>query len=1051
MKKLLALVLALVMSMSLVTISNAAFKDADKIDYKEAVDVMNAVGVFIGDEKGNFNAKENLTREQAAKIIAYLELGSKAADALVGGATFTDVASTRWSAGFVGYCAQAGVVAGYDGKFDPAGQLTALQFGKLLLVEIGYDAKAAGMVGTDWAINTSKLLATTGLMNGIDGSVNQVLTREKAAQMCLNALKTPTVEYATKGSNITVNGAEINFGASVPTYVTNTVAKEQTISNDTLTNSKEYTIELGEKLFKKLVLENNTTDAFGRPTHTWKLSTTKIGEYADEATLTYTKEVELGDIYADLGLSKTTTANEFWQDGKENKTLPSFAKKDDSALSGSNNGVLTQIYYDSDANDGKGEIIVVQINTYAAKVASVTKASGAADRYITLSKLSARADLNTKYETEDFAAKDLVSYTCAYNKSSGQYEIQSVKALEKSVTGTLTQWTGIVTGDSTSSFTVDGTKYNYSNKADIRKADGATPATIANFKVNESELDVYLDDYGYALYVVGTKVADNYAVVIGLGNTNAYGSETFGATLLLADGTKKEVTAKYSTDDNGSRIELSANDPSNDKDRVNYDVTANKNLVDDVVGDLVKYYVNKDGVYELTMAGLNAAKDAATGQWNDAYDEGITLADGSTKITGVNFTNGRSLVTLTKNANRQTNTAGQVTNLYATTETLFFVATENSSHKAVYNVYKGYENMPSVDTNAVSYGVAYATNSDYGTQLDAVYFSAASLKGLSAEATFVVKKVDHTVISDSDGSYFVMPAIVDGEVTEVKVDAKKLGADSAALDNVGDTQVSGVISMSDIVKDKNGIYTGATFNTGEPSADFVSGKSYYATSEVVAPANGVIGFGSDNKNDAIYWAYTAKTNFFEVSENLKTITKIDAESVSTDGNDLVYFVADDDATASYKVVKTVIIVKVKEGTVAPVDTSYVFRDEANTVITDEVGLTLAISAASNSVYVSTDDQIFLSKKNTTPISIETATNVVFEYTYKTWDNTTKKWNEADTVTSAKVASAAAYIDGNDIAALKVPVTAGDKIQVTLTVRCDQLTQTFAPVMLTVVA
>ena len=1041
MKKLLALVLALVMSMSLVTISNAAFKDADSIDYKEAVDVMNAVGVFIGDEKGNFNAKENLTREQAAKIIAYLELGEKAADALVGSATFTDVAATRWSAGFVSYCAQAGVVSGNgDGTFAPAGQLTALQFGKMLLVEIGYDAKAAGMVGTDWAINTSKLLATTGLMNGIDGSVNQVLTREKAAQMCLNALKTPTVEYATKGSNITVNGAEINFGASTPTYVTNTVAKEQTISNDTLTNSKEYTIELGEKLFKKLVLENNTTDAFGRPTHTWKLSTTKIGEYADEATLTYTKEVELGDVYADLGLSKTTTANEFWQDGKENKTLPSFAKKDDSALSGSANGVLTQIYYDSDANDGKGEIIVVQINTYAAKVASVTKASGAVDRYITLSKLSARDDLNTKYETEDFAAKDLVSYTCAYNKSSGQYEIQSVKALEKSVTGTLTQWTGTDTGNSKSSFTVDGTKYNYSNKADIRKADGATAATIASFKVNESELDVYLDDYGYALYVVGTKVADNYAVVIGLGNTNAYGSETFGATLLLADGTKKEVTAKYSTDDNGNRVKLSANDPSNNKDRVDYDVTRNKNLVDDVVGDLVKYYVNKDGVYELTMAGLNAAKDAATGQWTDAYDATVSSK------TGVNFTNGRSLVTL----NDGTNTISR----YATTETLFFVATENSSDKAVYNVYKGYENMPSVDTSAASYGVAYATNSDYGTQLDAVYFSAASLKGLSAEATFVVKKVDHTVISDSDGSYFVMPAIVDGEVTEVKVDAKKLGADGAALDNVGNDptdQVSGVISMSDIVKDKNGIYTGATFNTGEPSADFVSGKSYYATSEVVAPANGVIGFGSDNKNDAIYWAYTAKTNFFEVSENLKTITKIDAESVSTDGNDLVYFVADDDATASYKVVKTVIIVKVKEGTVAPVDTSYVFRDEANTVITDKVGLELTISAASNSVYVSADDQIFLSKKNTTPISIETATNVVFEYTYKTWDNTTKKWNEADTVTSAKVASAAAYIDGSDSATLNVPVTAGDKIQVTLTVRCDQLTQTFAPVMLTVVA
>ena len=41
-------------------------------------------------------------------------------------------------------------------------------------------------------------------MDKIDGSVNQVLTREKAAQMCLNALKAPTVEYTTKGSTITV-------------------------------------------------------------------------------------------------------------------------------------------------------------------------------------------------------------------------------------------------------------------------------------------------------------------------------------------------------------------------------------------------------------------------------------------------------------------------------------------------------------------------------------------------------------------------------------------------------------------------------------------------------------------------------------------------------------------------------------------------------------------------------------------------------------------------------------------------------------------------------
>ena len=303
MKKLLALVLALVMSMSLVTISNAAFKDADKIDYKEAVDVMNAVGVFVGDEKGNFNAKENLTREQAAKIIAYLELGEKAADALVGSATFTDVAATRWSAGFVSYCAQAGVVNGVgNSKFDPAGQLTALQFGKMLLVELGYDAKAEGMVGTDWAINTSKLMAGTKLMDGISGSVNQVLTREKAAQMCLNALEAPMVTYDTKGSTITVDGTKINFGASVAKYETSTVAKDQNISKEKLT-SGEYTVELGEKLYKDLK-KNSTTDAFERPATEWMLKAKSIGTYADAADLSYTATVEIGTIYSDLGLSK---------------------------------------------------------------------------------------------------------------------------------------------------------------------------------------------------------------------------------------------------------------------------------------------------------------------------------------------------------------------------------------------------------------------------------------------------------------------------------------------------------------------------------------------------------------------------------------------------------------------------------------------------------------------------------------------------------------------------------------------------------------------------
>ena len=538
MKKLLALVLALVMSMSLVTISNAAFKDADKIDYKEAVDVMNAVGVFIGDEKGNFNAKENLTREQAAKIIAYLELGDKAADALVGGATFTDVASTRWSAGFVGYCAKAGVVAGVgDGKFDPAGQLTALQFGKMLLVELGYDAKAAGMVGADWAINTSKLMAKAKLMDKIDGSVNQVLTREKAAQMTLNALKAPTVEYTTKGSSIIVNGAEINLGASEPTYVTNTIAKQQTISKQTLTNNGGYTIELGEKLYQELKL-NRTSDDFGRPSNEWFYKAAKVGAYADKADLTYTAGVKAGTIYTDLGLGKKIDAENvaLYVNGTPTTNTVNIAKGVSTKIGAVGNGVLTEVFYDDDNNTA----IITQIITYYGEVQKTVKATATKDTYIVINPDGTKQPANFKanFETDEKFEDDAVVY---YTFSETAKEIKSV-GLAEVVSGVVTEAQNkkIESVDS-QNVTIDGTQY---------KAGYAFVGEEVSSTMVKGEYDVYLDSYGYMIKIeeVGT-LSSNYALVLEISNADVFTSKQ--AQLLFADGTVKVVnTAKdYKTYD----------------------------------------------------------------------------------------------------------------------------------------------------------------------------------------------------------------------------------------------------------------------------------------------------------------------------------------------------------------------------------------------------------------------------------------------------------------------------------------------------------------------
>ena len=724
MKKLLALVLALVMSMSLVTISNAAFKDADKIDYKEAVDVMNAVGVFIGDEKGNFNAKENLTREQAAKIIAYLELGSKAADALPGGATFTDVASTRWSAGFVGYCAQAGIVSGVgDSKFDPAGQLTALQFGKMLLVELGYDAKAEGMVGTDWAINTSKLMAGTKLMDGISGSVNQVLTREKAAQMCLNALEAPTVEYTTKGSSISVNGAEINLGASEPSYVTNTIAKEQTISSEKLTNNGGYTIELGEKLYKNLK-KISTTDDFGRPATKWTWKSESVGTYADAADLSYTKAVKAGDIYKDLNLSDAIAVKDvkIYVDGDEytGANLVAIKKGSDAKVGLSGNGVLTEVFYD----DGDNSVIITMVNTYVGQISKSVAATSKKDAYVVIDTLGAGPVGGTlEFETE--AKIDDDTYVL-YTYAKGDADAVKSVAVAESVSGTVTKVVNNAADDDNKKLTVAGTEYKMSANSHV---DGGALTNVAV----KNDYVVYLDSYGYAIYVEEDEVlSTDYALLLATQNKDKFSENK--AILVFADGTEKIV--------------LTDKDYSEGKS----DAIAR--------GTIVTYKVNSDGEYK-----LKAVKDA------NSAKKGTFEANGTvtTISTGFRLTNDKARITL--------NTADD-DYVYANSKTVFVVYDKANDD---YTVYTGIKDAPTIDPSKDSSSVAYSYYCKSSNMATIIYIFATNtaIEDSKNVALYLSSKSVSDLIHDEDGDYFEYNAIVDGKITTVKV-ADKAGAEDKA-------------------------------------------------------------------------------------------------------------------------------------------------------------------------------------------------------------------------------------------------------------------------------
>ena len=833
MKKLLALVLALVMSMSLVTISNAAFKDADKIDYKEAVDVMNAVGVFIGDEKGNFNAKENLTREQAAKIIAYLELGDKAADALVGGATFTDVASTRWSAGFVGYCAQAGVVAGVgDGKFDPAGQLTALQFGKMLLVELGYDAKAAGMVGADWAINTSKLMAKAELMDGIEGSVNQVITREKAAKMCLNALEAPTVEYDTKGSNIIVNGAEINFGASEPTYVTNTIAKEQTISNEKLSNSNAYLIELGEKLYKNLK-KIGTTDDFGRPATKWTWKSESVGTYADAADLSYTKAVKASDIYKDLNLSDTVAKKNVtvWVNGEVKTDAATDIKKandtkigDVAGVNSNGNGVLTEVFYDDVADT----MVITQIVTYIGEVAKTVKATDKRDAYVVVIAKAGGNGLTRpvakgtfEYETDETFADDaFVLYTYSVKAEA----VKSLAVAEK-VEGYVTKTINSTKDeDKNNGMTISGTEYKMSLATAGEK--------LGNVSV-KNDYTVYLDQYGYIIYVEQVQELGNYALVLATASKGSFIGNK--AQLLLTDGTVKFVD----TDENYA--------------------TGDKKIKDNTI---VTFRENSDKTYTLRKVNttLSNTNDKQFSMTNDLA--GITI-EGTTTPKMV-----------------YANSASQ------------FVISDKKDYTTPYSdiddwtAYTGIKNAPTVKS---AYGtpVSYANVDVYyycksGSMVTVMFIipsqNATVIDG-SKTTLYLSQKSRSDLIHDTDGDYFTYNAVVDGKIETVKVDVDAKCGTTAAADLDG--------LYSDYTVSSKGYITGLTKYTN---------NYYTTTTDAKAAVDGVVGINKTSKEYTVIIGGKTITcaddmKVFYVDKN-GNITESSYAAIYPDTNDLVYAVVD---------------------------------------------------------------------------------------------------------------------------------------------------------------
>ena len=573
MKKFLSLVLALVMTMSLVTVSAGAkdFTDSSKIQYAEAVDVMSAAKVIDGYTDGTFNPTATLTRGAAAKIICNLILGPTTASALVADAApYKDVPTNHTFAGYIAYCQKEGIISGYaDGTFRPANSLTGYAFMKMLLGALGYDSAKEGYTGPNWSIQVAKRALNIGLDDDLVGDFNGVkaVNREEACLYSLNTLTATMVEYDT---TITIGGVTV---AGARKDVTNNASIE-TIKNDDK-------MQFAERYFTKLTKKSNVTDDFGRPAVTWINNKTEVGTYVDYTTLvsSYTAKVKGGEVYNDIG-SAAAKFDEvtYYVDGKVQPAsvvtdLMSDVKKSNKDTFGaSGKGVLTEVYVDTDEET----IDVVIINTY---IADVSADYNDKKEYLSVGVKNYGANAPTKVYLDDVAG--IEKY-----KEDDVILVQIADGVILNVIDPKTVEDAAISKFATDDYVVTGgNQYDFAEKINRYN-------NVLN-EYNKEELedktyDIYVDQYGYAIGIKLHSGTDKYLFLAG------YDKATSNLTLKTA-----EAQAIF-MDGTMSKIEIDFNETNKKLDPDKKNSTVRLDDKGDANRNTWFKYTEDDGVYTLT-------------------------------------------------------------------------------------------------------------------------------------------------------------------------------------------------------------------------------------------------------------------------------------------------------------------------------------------------------------------------------------------------------------------------------------------------------------------
>ena len=204
-KKILAMVLALVMSLSLMATAGAAqFPDVDDSNpYKTAIDVLDELKVFQGFEDGTFKPTDTLNRAQAAVLVYRIATGdveNKYLDnyTYMQQSKFADLDGYNWAKGYINYCQNAGIVVGTSATtFNPGAPVTGYQLMVMLLRTLGYGKAGEFTDPKGWELQTAAIAEREGILKNVTGGdFGAPAPRQMVAEILFRGLLHETMQYS---------------------------------------------------------------------------------------------------------------------------------------------------------------------------------------------------------------------------------------------------------------------------------------------------------------------------------------------------------------------------------------------------------------------------------------------------------------------------------------------------------------------------------------------------------------------------------------------------------------------------------------------------------------------------------------------------------------------------------------------------------------------------------------------------------------------------------------------------------------------------------------